>query len=115
MSTPESKVKAKLDAMLKQEGVWYFSPQAGPYGRAGIPDRIAIVEGRFVGIECKADKSKKPTKLQERCGQDITNAGGKWFVACDQETIDAVRRYIHDCRRASQGVGSQAKEPGSGT
>jgi hypothetical protein len=109
MTTPESKVKTKLDAMLKQEGVWYFSPQAGPHGKAGIPDRIAIVGGWFVGIECKADKSKKPTKLQERCGLDIMKAGGLWFLVYDTDTIEQLRGFIHASRRASQGVGAKAK------
>ena len=107
--TPEGKVKAKLDAMLKKEGVWYYSPQAGPHGVAGIPDRVAIVEGQFVGIECKADKSKKPTALQERCGQQIIAAGGAWFLACDSDTIEAIRGYIHDRRRESQGASLKAK------
>lgn len=109
MTTPEGRIKTKLDAMLKQEGVWYFSPQAGPHGKAGIPDRIAIVDGRFVGIECKADKTKTPTKLQERCGLDIMNAGGLWFLVCDQDTIEKLRGFIHDSRRASQGSGAKAK------
>ena len=58
-STPEGKIKRKLDKMLKSENIWYYSPQAGPFGRAGIPDRVAIVDGRFVGIECKADRRSR--------------------------------------------------------
>ena len=57
-NTPEGKIKRKLDKVLKQEGVWFFNPQAGPFGRAGIPDKIACIGGKFVGIECKADKTK---------------------------------------------------------
>ena len=36
-STPEGKIKRKLDKMLKSENIWYYSPQAGPFGRAGFP------------------------------------------------------------------------------
>ena len=53
--TPEGKIKRKLDNTLKQLGVWYYSPQSGPFGRSGIPDRVAIHKGRFIGIECKAE------------------------------------------------------------
>jgi hypothetical protein len=95
-TTPEGRVKARLDKMLKAEGVWYYSPQAGPFGVAGIPDRVAIVAGQFVGIECKADKTKKPTALQTKCMGDIERAGGKCFVAYDDETIAAVQHYIRE-------------------
>jgi hypothetical protein len=98
MATPEGKIKRWLDTMLKAEGVWYFSPQAGPYGSAGIPDRIAIVCGQFIGIECKADASKKPTALQDRCMEDIMSAGGQCFVVYDKSTIETVRQYIQDVR-----------------
>lgn len=109
-ATPEGKIKKRLDDMLKAEGVWYFSPQAGPYGRAGIPDRIAIVGGLFVGIECKADKTKRPTALQRRALESISKAGGHSFVVFDDETIDAVRKFIrktlHVRREEPQGGGT---------
>jgi len=93
-STPEGKVKRKLDAMLKRRKVWYFSPQSGPFGKAGIPDRLAIVEGRLVGIEVKSGKNRKPTPLQVKCMADIEKAGGKCFLVYDDETISKVEHYI---------------------
>jgi len=114
-TTPEGRIKAKLDKMLKAEGVWYYSPQAGPFGVAGIPDRVVIVCGQFVGIECKADKTKKPTALQTKCMRDIEQAGGKCFVAYDDETIESVREYIRARNSKGQGVGAQAEEPGAGS
>tara|TARA_R100001082_G_C4359446_1_gene158584 strand:+ start:947 stop:1264 length:318 start_codon:yes stop_codon:yes gene_type:complete len=101
-TTPEGKIKKKLDTMLKELGVWYYSPQAGPFGKAGIPDRVAIVNGTFVGIECKASKSKKPTALQIKCMEDITKAGGKCFVVCDDETIQEVKHYIGEHNDSSR-------------
>ena len=97
-TTPEGKIKNKLDKMLKYEKVWYYSPQAGPFGRAGVPDRVAILGGQFIGIECKADRTKKPTALQLKCMQDIEDAGGKCFVVCDDESIEQVREYINGNR-----------------
>tara|TARA_E500000305_G_scaffold104100_1_gene100124 strand:+ start:252 stop:551 length:300 start_codon:yes stop_codon:yes gene_type:complete len=97
-TTPEGKIKNKLDKMLKYEKVWYYSPQAGPFGRAGVPDRVAILSGQFIGIECKADRSKKPTALQLKCMQEIEDAGGKCFVVCDDESIEQVREYINGNR-----------------
>jgi|TARA_R100001463_G_scaffold1362_6_gene6006 hypothetical protein len=97
-TTPEGKIKNKLDKMLKYEKVWYYSPQAGPFGRAGVPDRVAILGGQFIGIECKADRTKKPTALQLKCMQEIEDAGGKCFVVCDDESIEQVREYINGNR-----------------
>jgi len=107
-STPENRIKKQLDTMLKEERVWFFPPQSGPYGHAGIPDRVACVLGRFVGIECKADASNKPTALQELCAERIRASGGAWFLVYDTDTIEQVRGFIHDCRRASQSTGTKA-------
>lgn len=93
-NTPEGKIKAKLKAALKAKGVWSFSPQSGIYGVSGIPDIIAIVGGQFVGIECKADRSKKPTALQLLRMKEIEDAGGKCFVVCDSVSIDEVMLWI---------------------
>lgn len=97
MSTPEARIKARLDRKLKSLeglGLFWFSPNAGPYGKAGIPDRIVIANGRFVGIECKADGKKPLTHLQQKTRDQIVAAGGKYFVACDNETIDAAVQWI---------------------
>ena len=95
-NTPEGKIKRELDKVLKQEGVWFFNPQAGPFGRAGIPDKIACIGGKFVGIECKADKTKKPTPLQIKAMKEIEMAGGKCFLVYDDTTIEEVRDYIKE-------------------
>jgi len=86
--TPEGKIKRMLDAELKRLGVWYFCPQAGPYGSRGIPDRVVVVRGLFVGIECKAAPERKPTALQIKCMNDIIKAGGMYHLVFDRMSID---------------------------
>lgn len=88
--------------MLKAEKVWYFSPQAGPYGQAGIPDRIGVLTGLFFGVECKADATKKMTALQERCKEKIEEAGGKFFLVYDKATVEEVRQWIVSTRSRRQ-------------
>lgn len=99
--------------MLDQFGVWFFSPQAGPYGRAGIPDRIACVDGRFVGIEVKADRTKKPTKLQVQCMEKIEASGGRCFVVFDDTSLEEAKMYIAEVlgvsSRTGKGSGAKAK------
>jgi hypothetical protein len=113
-TTPEGKIKRWLDKMLKEEGVWFYSPQAGPFGVAGIPDRMCCAAGHLIGVETKADKTKKPTALQMKCMRDIEAAGGKCFVAYDKETIETVREYIRACNSEGQSAGVEAEEPGAG-
>lgn len=94
VTTPEGRVKRKVVEMLKAKGIWYFFPGNNGFGKSGIPDIIAIVGGIFVGIECKADRSKKPTELQVRCGGAIRDAGGQWFLVCDDTSLQQVEQYI---------------------
>jgi len=96
-TSPEGKIKKKLDKLLKERekrGLWYFNPQAGPFGKAGIPDKLVCAGGHFVGIECKADRTKKPTALQVQCMDKITLAGGTCFVVCDDESMQAAIDFI---------------------
>ena len=92
--TPEGKIKRKVVEMLKYNDVWYFFPGNNGFGKSGIPDIIAIVGGRFVGIECKADKTKKPTELQRICGEQIQAAGGLWFLVRSIEDIQEVEQCL---------------------
>ncbi len=94
--TPEGKIKKKLDTMLKGLGVWYYSPQAGPFGSSGIPDRVVCCHGQFIGVEAKADAKKEPTALQAKCMKDIEKAGGKCFVVYDDFTILEVYNYLSE-------------------
>ena len=94
----ERTVKAMLDKKLKSLGrmVWYFSPNAGPYGARGVPDRIICANGVFVGIECKASGKKKPTALQKKCMSNIELAGGYAFLVYDKESIDEAIEKIKE-------------------
>ena len=77
MDTPEKKVKRKIVALLKTYNAYYFFPTTGGYGRSGVPDIIACMDGFFIGIEAKADmKKNKPTALQQMNLQAIKEAGG---------------------------------------
>lgn len=45
MSTPESKVKKEIKAVLQEYGIWYFMPQPGPFQIAGVPDFLESSRG----------------------------------------------------------------------
>ena len=77
--TPEAKVKAAVRKLLVDFGIYYFSPSANGYGRAGIPDIICCFGGRFIAIECKAGNGVT-TALQDRELAAIRTAGGMTMV-----------------------------------
>ena len=93
--TPEGKVKAKVVKLLKAMNIWYFFPANNGFGKSGIPDIIAIVNGEFVGIEVKS-ATGKPTELQKICGRQIEEAGGTWLVVSDDVTLEVLAAVIQN-------------------
>lgn len=93
--TPEGKVKRKVVEVLKKHEVWYFFPANNGFGKSGIPDIIAIVDGHFVGIEVKS-ATGKPTELQKICGRQIEEAGGTWLVVSNDVTLEVLDAVIHN-------------------
>lgn len=93
-STPEGKVKEKVKDFLKEARIWYFMPANNGYGTSGIPDFVCIVEGIFVGIECKADATCKPTLLQLARAREIREAGGSWHLIYDDLTLEDFKGWV---------------------
>jgi hypothetical protein len=74
--TPEGKVKAKGVEIFKRYNAWYFFPAQNGYGAAGTFDIVIVLNGYFLGVECKADDKKHPTALQSRNAAKAIAAGG---------------------------------------
>lgn len=79
MATPESKVKAKIHALLRAHGAYAVNYIGGISANNGTPDILACLNGRFIGIEAKAGKNK-PTDLQTLNLKRIDEAGGLALV-----------------------------------
>ena len=75
MKTPESYEKDEIKKYLVSIGAWYFCPFMAGFGKAGVPDIIACINGKFVSIEVKRE-GKQPTKLQTARANEIYAAGG---------------------------------------
>lgn len=86
MSTPEAKVKNAVKKFLKEQGIYYFMPATGGYGRSGVPDIVACSKGRFLAIECKAGNNQ-PTALQLREMRLIEEAGGATMVVNEENLV----------------------------
>ena len=90
--TPEGKVKKKVRDVLTDIGAYYFPPFSGGYGRSGVPDLVACIEGIFVGIECKAGKGSL-TEIQKHNLKLIEQCGGIALVI-NEENVDDLRDIL---------------------
>jgi hypothetical protein len=92
-STPEKLVKNAVVRQLYAEGIYYFFPATHGMGRSGVPDIICCVDGRFVGIECKASGGRV-TELQKLELKRIREAGGSTLVVTGTEEAKAISGFI---------------------
>lgn len=99
--TPEGKVKDAVKKLLRKHEVWYFMPVSNGMGAMGIFDIVCCVNGKFLGVECKSDATKKPTPLQTHCAEGVLRSGGVVFLAhadnlTDLEyTINQIKEGTH--------------------
>jgi len=92
--TPEKRVKKRVVEILKKYKAYYFYPVTGGYGASGVPDIIACYNGRFLGIEVKADAKKRgPTALQQKNLRQINETGGVGVVI-DAHNLDELSEVM---------------------
>ena len=100
--TPEGKVKAKVKAVLKRYGVFYFCPRGSVLGTAGISDFVACYMGKFLAIETKAGKNKLTTR-QELMKQAMEEAGGVYFVI-REDNVGSLEEWLENAEGSRQAV-----------
>lgn len=93
-ATPERKVKQRITKLLDRCQIYYTYTITGGYARNGVPDLLACINGRFVGIEVKAGKNK-PTALQEKHMADIRKAGGVAWVVNENNYEEFEKWVLH--------------------
>lgn len=97
--TPEAIVKNKVKKILQLQKIYHFMPASNGFGRVGIPDIIACVNGFFLAIECKAGKNTT-TALQKMELAAIMEAGGVALVINETNIEDAAK--VIDALRNNQ-------------
>jgi len=65
------------------------------FGEVGAPDIMAIVEGTFVGLECKAEAGRLSPE-QRAWGARCQEAGGRYNVV---RSVAEAREAIREARR----------------
>ena len=90
MTTPESKVKAKLKQALKElpHPFYQFWPVQTGMGAPTL-DMLGCYKGNFIAIETKA-RGKHPTPRQHMLIEQIEQAGGWAYVIDGDVSITAM-------------------------
>lgn len=94
MTQAESRLSRKVLDALKARGIFAYKVLGGPSTMAGLPDIIACVDGRFVGIEMKVPgKRENVSERQKYVHNKIRLAGGSVWVCT---SVDEVMLFIDD-------------------
>lgn len=89
-SGPEKRIENKIKRYLDSIGAYYIKTHGNMFSKAGTPDILACIKGRFVGIEVK-QPGGVVSKLQEANIRLIQNAGGVAFVA---DSLEEAKRHL---------------------
>lgn len=95
---PESKLQTEIRKAVLQEypGSFVVKIHGNGFQRAGLPDLVGCIEGRYVGIEVKLPAGKhKVTDLQAATLASIRKAGGIAFVSTSvADTLDVLEEAL---------------------
>ena len=96
--TPEGKIKAKINKLIKELGdtVYKFMPLPAIEGR-GAPglDYYLCAGGQWFAVEAKANEKELVTTRQIETMNQIRRAGGRVFVVYDDETVRELEEALH--------------------
>jgi hypothetical protein len=82
----ESKLSQKIMGELRKRGVFCFKVHGSEHMMSGLPDIIACVEGKFVGLETKHPETRNDVSPKQAFVHNaIRLAGGKAKVVCSVE------------------------------
>ena len=81
----EQNIQTKILKYLNECG--YYTVKVVSATKAGVPDILTCVSGKFVAFEVKANATKKPTELQNYNLTAIKNSGGYAYVVYNLEQV----------------------------
>lgn len=88
--TPETALKHACTDWLSYNGWLSYAIPASPYGRNGLPDRVAIKDGRTVWLEFKVGRGKL-SDVQEQRHTEMRAVGAEVYVVRDVDDLAVLR------------------------
>jgi Holliday junction resolvase len=91
---PEKRVENQIKGFLDKIGAYHRKTHGSLFSKAGTPDILACINGRFVAIEVKRESGGKVSALQKANIKMIQKAGGIAFVASSlKETKQHLNKF----------------------
>lgn len=98
MTTPEAKVKAKVNKVLaRYKDLYRYMPVPSGYGAPSL-DYVCCYRGQFFAIETKAP-GKKPTAVQMHTIAAMERAGARVFVIDHVDATGPLEEYLEATSR----------------
>ncbi|WP_054637161.1 VRR-NUC domain-containing protein [Thalassobacillus sp. C254] len=86
----EKTIENNIKRYLASIGAWHIKTHGNLFSKAGVPDILACINGRFVGIEVKKPGGKV-SELQKANIRLIEKAGGVAFVSF---SVEETKHYL---------------------
>lgn len=83
----EKRIENQIKRYLDSIGAWHIKTHGNMFSRAGTPDILACVNGRFIAIEVKRPKGVI-SELQKANIELIRKAGGVAFIAYSVKDVE---------------------------
>jgi Holliday junction resolvase len=81
-----------LKKFLKDRGIFYIRNIGSNAMRAGLPDFVLCLNGKFIGVECKSGTDDL-SAIQGVVRDEIVASGGEYFVV-NEGNIDKFKRWV---------------------
>lgn len=97
----EKNFENRVKKFLQSEGCYVIKYWGGgQFTRAGVPDLLVCCNGRFLGVEIKAENGK-PSELQEYHQRLIETAGGIALILYPKD-FDLFKELIRKLKNDDQ-------------
>lgn len=90
----EKSIENQIKKWLDSNGYWWMKVHGDMFQKAGVPDIIACINGKFVGIEVKRPGGRV-SELQKYQIEQIQKSGGVAFVAYSLEEVRVNLDHFH--------------------
>ena len=91
----QDKIIKHIRELIPSAFVWKAA--AGPYGRQGIPDVCAVINGRYYGFEVKRPLIGILSEIQEQTINQVKAAGGRAYVVSYPAEVTEILRKEAEC------------------
>lgn len=109
---PEARLSRQIRTWLNNQGHFAFKIHGGPTMMAGLPDLIACVHGRFLGIEAKMPGNTASIRQKYVHGL-IERAGGVVVIAYSLEDVQNAVVGIANTITRGEAESRAAGQPGA--